>query len=91
MGHAARANAARRIEQDARVVYWRACVVCALEFPTRCEPKPGLECYDVCPRCCVTDIAYLMRTLPGTVAMLPTVRALQGKPQVVLREPTELL
>ena len=91
MGRAARVNVAIRADQAMRSVYWYTCVVCRLEFPSQFAPQPDLTHLDVCPRCCVADIAYLMRTLPGTVAMLPTVRALQGKAQVVLCEPTEML
>ena len=83
-GRAARANAASiRTEQADRPVYWYPCVVCHLAFPSQARPDPSIERLDVCQRCCVADIATLMRGNPDTVLMLPVVRALLGKAQVI--------
>ena len=78
MGYAARAQ-----KQPRREVFWATCEVCQLEFPTDAKPDPLIERLNICQRCCVADVATLMRALPGTVCLLPTVRALQGKSQAV--------
>ena len=85
MGREARMNAARAVDLSARETFWRVCVVCGLDFPTQWRPDAHVEHLDACQRCCVADLATLMRSHPGTVAMLPVVRALQGKSQVELK------
>lgn len=85
MGQAARVNAARNAERATRV-NWVGCAVCGLDFPTEAKPNSNVERFNVCQRCCMQDIAMLMRHSPGLVCMLPTVRILQGKPLVEVHE-----
>ena len=87
MGRASRAKIAATLQANmsGRVtVYWARCRVCTLDHPTIVTPSSAVEPVTICQRCFVADITKLMRELPGTVAMLPTVRALQGKRPVIL-------
>lgn len=83
MGHAARANAARRadVASGRPPIEWATCVICKTDYP-RVPVSGEIERLSVCTTCCVADLARLLRSLPGTVRMLPVVRALAGLPQV---------
>jgi len=89
MGRAARANVARQTDPRNHV-YWRACRVCRDDYPTQVKPTDGVAVFDVCQRCCVADLASLMRSHPATVVMLPSVRSMQDKPQAIAEMPKGL-
>lgn len=88
MGREARmraAAAALTSGQHRPALDWIACAICRLDFPVAVQRGSRLEYVSICDRCLLADIALLMRTMPATVCMLPSVRALQGKEPVVLR------
>ncbi len=79
-----------RASNISRPVFWSSCEICRLTYPTEAEDRQGVERLEVCQRCCVADIARLMRSHPETVRMLPVVRALQGKSQVREEERSQI-
>ena len=81
MGQAARINAARR-QQVRPPIEWLTCAVCRAEFPVDASIG-NIERLAVCDRCCVADLATLVRRNYELVRMLPTVRVLHGKDPIV--------
>lgn len=65
--------------QVRQTVYWVACQVCGNDFPTCAEAHPQIERLNVCQRCCVADLAVVLRSSPEAVLMLPTVKALRER------------
>lgn len=82
MGQAARIAAAVRAAKEAArpQVEWLGCAVCGNDYPVAGPYRtPQVERLQVCQRCCLADLATLMRRNYETVRMLPTVRVLMGK------------
>lgn len=94
MGRASGRKSRRQQREDAAFAahgtpYWAPCIVCQLDAPWPADWAPGgpmrLELQTrICQRCCLADLARVIRECPERFRYLPTIRALRDQPAVVV-------